>query len=203
MTNAISSGRNAAACASVLFVDDEPQVLEALAMALRRERFEILARTSAQAGLELLEQRGVDVVVSDEKMPVMGGAEFLARVREKFPDTVRIILSGEASRDALVRAINESEIYRFLAKPCPPALLAQTIRDGLLIRELKRESLKLLAAARERRSVIEDLERRHPGLTRVERDSDGAIVLDDLDPAALLGEMAAESARARRGPPAT
>jgi DNA-binding NtrC family response regulator len=112
-------------------------------------------------------------------MPAMSGAEFLAQVRRDHPDTIRIILTGQASLESAIRAINEGEIFRFLTKPCSPVDLGQAIHHALLLKNLSRESGRLVAAAREQRSLIDELERRHPGITKVERTEDGRILLDD------------------------
>ena len=115
----------------VLFVDDEPKVTRAIKHTLRKENYEILSAVSAQEALGILERESVDVVVSDEQMPGMSGSELLARVCREYPDTVRIILTGQASLEAAVRAINEGEIYRFLEKPCDAEELATAIRQAL------------------------------------------------------------------------
>ena len=164
----------------VLFVDDEAALLAGLRFALRKERFEILTASSGDAGLALLAQQEVDVVVSDEQMPGMAGSQFLAKLRTLYPRTARIILSGQATVEADIRAINEGETYRFLTKPCNPAQLA-------------RESQKLLSAVRMRRGILDDLEVEHPGITRRERTSSGAFVLqEETDPSTLIQAIRAE-----------
>jgi DNA-binding NtrC family response regulator len=177
--------------ASLLLVDDEPALLEGLKGALRKEPFDIVTATSAAQGLEVLAERPVDVVVSDERMPGMCGSEFLAVVRRRYPDTIRIVLTGQASLEAAIRAINEGEIYRFLLKPCQAADLAMTIRGALQLRKLARESARLLVTARERHAQLVDLERQHPGITEVDRAPDGAIVLEPVavDVDALIAEI--------------
>jgi len=186
--------------ATVLFVDDEPALLDGLRNALRREPFQILTASSAKMGLELLSQRPVDVVVSDERMPGISGSEFLGIVRQRHPQTLRIILTGQASLEAAIRAINEGEVYRFLTKPCSPVQLAHTIRDALLIRDLTREASRLLTTAKRQRGVLEELEATHPGITHVERTADGCIVLEteDVDVGELLAQMEAETRRNAR-----
>ena len=115
----------------VLCVDDEPRVLEAIEQNLAFD-FEIRTATSGAAALELLEQHpGCGVVVSDMRMPAMNGAELLARVREVSPRTTRVLLTGQASLDAAITAVNEGGIYRFLIKPCPIDLLSRAITDSL------------------------------------------------------------------------
>jgi FixJ family two-component response regulator len=103
----------------VLFVDDEPSVLEALAVNLRRA-FDVATATSGALGLEHLQaQSDFAVVVSDMRMPNMDGATFLARAREAAPDAVRILLTGQADLEATIKAVNQGQIFRFLTKPCP------------------------------------------------------------------------------------
>ncbi len=104
----------------ILLVDDEPHVTRNLAIGLRRKPWEVETAASGYEGLERMREEPFDVVVSDERMPGMAGSEFLTRVAAEFPDTVRIILSGQASLDATIRAINEAGIFRFLTKPCTP-----------------------------------------------------------------------------------
>jgi CheY-like chemotaxis protein len=115
----------------VLFVDDEPQVLEAIQRSLRKQVDLHLAPSGAE-GLRLLAETGpFALVVSDMRMPLMNGAQFLKRVREQSPDTVRMILSGQADLQATITAVNEGHIYRFLSKPCPADQLLASIEDGL------------------------------------------------------------------------
>jgi EAL domain-containing protein (putative c-di-GMP-specific phosphodiesterase class I) len=124
----------------VLLVDDEPHVTLAIQQALRREPFEFECASSGKQALALLDRAHFDVVVSDERMPEMAGSDFLTLVREQHPDVARIILSGQASIEAAVRAINNAEIFRFLLKPCPPAELALVIREAVATRDRRRES---------------------------------------------------------------
>jgi ActR/RegA family two-component response regulator len=102
----------------VLFVDDEPQVLESIADNMRRG-FDVLTATSGAAGLELLRtQQDIAVVVSDMRMPQMNGATFLTHVRETSPQCVRLLLTGQTDLASAVAAVNQGQIFRFLTKPC-------------------------------------------------------------------------------------
>jgi response regulator RpfG family c-di-GMP phosphodiesterase len=115
----------------VLFVDDEPNILEALQRTLRKQ-VDLHTATSGAEGLVKLRESGpFALVVSDMRMPVMNGAQFLAKAREQAPDTVRMILSGQADFPATIAAVNEGHIYRFLSKPCPPDQLLAAVADGL------------------------------------------------------------------------
>jgi CheY-like chemotaxis protein len=111
----------------ILCVDDEPHVLEGLALHLRR-RYQVARATSGAAGLKLLEEDpSISVVISDMRMPAMDGAAFLSQVRQIAPDTVRLLLTGQAQIESAVAAVNEGGIFRFLTKPCPPAALMAAV----------------------------------------------------------------------------
>jgi DNA-binding NtrC family response regulator len=172
----------------ILFVDDEPHLTAALKRALRQEPYEILTADSANAALEILAKQEIDVVISDERMPGMPGSVFLSQVRKKYPETVRIILSGQANLEDVVRAINEGEIYRFFIKPINAADLGTNIRQALQQKQLVKQSRRLLHAFKKQSaiidrqiSVIEELERTTPGITQLDTDADGAIVMNDDD----------------------
>jgi response regulator RpfG family c-di-GMP phosphodiesterase len=96
-----------------------------------RKRITLQTATSGADGLRLLETGPFAVVVSDMRMPNMNGAQFLTKVRERAPDTVRIILSGQADLEATIAAVNDGHIYRFLSKPCPAEKLLAAVEDGL------------------------------------------------------------------------
>jgi len=115
----------------VLFVDDEPNVLDAIQRSLRKH-IEIQTAPSGAEGLRLLQEAGpFALIVSDMRMPSMNGAQFLAKARELEPDTVRMILSGQADLPATIAAVNDGHIYRFLSKPCPPEQLLSAVEDGI------------------------------------------------------------------------
>jgi response regulator RpfG family c-di-GMP phosphodiesterase len=115
----------------VLFVDDEPNVLEGIQRTLRKH-VDVHTATSGADGLRVLRDSGpFALVISDMRMPSMNGAQFLAKARELAPDTVRMILSGQADLQATIAAVNEGHIYRFLSKPCPPDRLIAAVEDGL------------------------------------------------------------------------
>jgi two-component system, probable response regulator PhcQ len=167
--------------ATLLLVDDEPNVTDGLKRALRREPYEILTAVSGAAAQELLEQHHVDVVISDEQMPGMSGSVFLSAVRKQFPQTIRMVLSGQASLEAAVRAINEGEVYRFFLKPCNPTDLAITIRQALAHKRLEEQSRRLLREYQRQASTLARIENQSPGILRLHTDDEGAVVVDESD----------------------
>ncbi len=164
---------------TVLFVDDEPLVTEGLKRALHKEPYDIICANSAREALDILERRQVAVVISDEQMPGMGGADLLSTVKLKYPDTIRMMLTGHASLESTIRAINDGGIYRFFTKPCDEADLSVTIRQALQQRELVMKAQLLLSASKRQTLTLEKLQQEHPEIVKLERDASGAIVLDE------------------------
>jgi CheY-like chemotaxis protein len=112
--------------ARLLFVDDEQRVLNSMRIMFRRQFDLFLASHGAEA-LDIVKDKNIDVIVADHRMPRMTGVEVLSRVRAMSPRTVRILLTGYADLDAVEGSINESEVFRFLTKPCAPKQLRETI----------------------------------------------------------------------------
>jgi DNA-binding NtrC family response regulator len=112
--------------ARILFVDDEKRVLNSMRALFRREHELFLAIGGAEA-LQLAKENDIDVIVTDQRMPGMTGVEVLANMKRNSPRTVRILLTGYADPNAIEASINEGEVFRFLSKPCPPALLRETL----------------------------------------------------------------------------
>jgi CheY-like chemotaxis protein len=116
----------------ILFVDDEPSSLTGYELMLR-PNFEMDTAVGGEQGLTAVRERGpYAVVVSDMRMPGMNGAQFLARVRQAAPDTIRVILTGYSDITAAMDAVNEGNIFRLLAKPCNQEVLAKAITSGLV-----------------------------------------------------------------------
>lgn len=119
----------------ILLVDDEYNVLESIRRQLRN-RFEIVTAQSGEEALEALKAQGpFSIIVSDMRMPGMDGVQLLTRVKDMFPDTVRIMLTGNADQETAVEAVNAGQIFRFLNKPCSTATLATAL--ALAVRQYK------------------------------------------------------------------
>jgi two-component system, probable response regulator PhcQ len=192
---------NAALGATILLVDDEPNVIDGLRRALRHEPFEFLGATSGAAAREVLARRHVDVVISDEQMPVMSGSQLLSIVRREYPHTIRMILSGQSSLETAIRAINEGEVYRFFLKPCNPDDLAFTVHQALSHKRLEEQSRLLLQKYEQQSAVLARLEQDSPGITKLELDLHGAVLVDESDGEADVTDLLAaiEQAMKRRG----
>jgi len=164
----------------ILLVDDDPNILTGLSRVLGDEPYEVLAASSGDEAIAILEDTPVDVVIADQDMPGMKGTELLSRVRAAHPDTVRFMLTGKATLDVAIQAINDGAISRFLTKPYNGVDLAVTIRQALQQKGLMAEAMELLRTVRRQSAVLRELERAHPGITRIERNEHGALLIADI-----------------------
>jgi response regulator RpfG family c-di-GMP phosphodiesterase len=116
---------------TVLCVDDEVNILQTLKRLLRKENYQLLTAASGKEGLEILANNDVHLVISDQRMPEMSGTEFLAEIKDRFPDVIRIILTGYTEVDAITESINRGHIYKFFLKPWNDDNLKLEIRKAL------------------------------------------------------------------------
>lgn len=177
----------------ILLVDDEPNILSALQRLLRhglrgdgRPGYPIEIFSDPLAALARARETSFALAISDYRMPRMSGVEFLTELRIVQPDCARIILSGYTDLNALIAAINEAEISRFISKPWTDYDLLCTVRQVLRIRELATENQRLADQVRVQQGQISAheaelrrLERLEPGITHVVWGEDGSFILED------------------------
>lgn len=163
---------------TILIVDDEEQVLKALNRSLRKENYNIFSAIGGEEGLKLLEMREFDLVMSDQNMPVMDGVTFLQKVKAEQPDTLTIMLTGENDIQVAMKAINEAGVYKFIMKPWDDDDLKITIRRALESLDLTKERDTLLERVKSRDTLLKNLEKEHPGITQVDKDADGYLILE-------------------------
>lgn len=132
----------AAAQPTLLLVDDEENILNALSRMLRRDGYRILTAKSADEALDILARNDVQVILSDQRMPGASGTEFLSKVKDMYPDTIRMVLSGYTELAAVTAAINQGAIYKFITKPWNDEELRMQIRDAFRISNRPNDSRK-------------------------------------------------------------
>jgi response regulator RpfG family c-di-GMP phosphodiesterase len=147
---------------TLLCVDDEKNILNALKRLLRKENFRLLTGNSGDEGLEILAANEVHVVLSDQRMPGMNGTEFLKEVKALYPDILRIILTGYTDVDSISEAINEGHIYKFFLKPWNDQNLKLEIRQAMeqysLMQDNKRLHDQVFQQNEELKKINENLE---------------------------------------------
>ncbi|WP_350599819.1 HD domain-containing phosphohydrolase [Pseudomonas sp. 65/3-MNA-CIBAN-0223] len=128
----------------VLLVDDEESILNSLRRLLRGQPYDVLLATGGAQALEIMALQPIDLVMSDARMPNMDGATFLAHVHQLYPHTTRIMLTGYADPAAIIKAINEGQIHRYISKPWHDEELLLTLRQSLAYQHSERERLRLV-----------------------------------------------------------
>ena len=169
----------------IMIVDDEPNILNSLKRVLKRvDGWEIETYDGVREALKRAKTATFDLVISDYKMPEMDGVEFLNEIRHLQPEAMRIILSGFTELQAMLSAINEAEIYRYICKPWDDHDLILTITHALTHRDVLVENRRLADQVREqqlelqsRKTALELLAEKHPELVDVDWGADGAIIL--------------------------
>jgi len=176
---------------NVLFVDDEPHVTAGLARLVRRQSYNVFTANHLAAALDILMLNEIDVVITDERMPGIKGVEFLEKLKVDHPEVVRIMLTGVASLETALEAINRGEVYRFLTKPCNQIDLISTINNALEYKQLVGFSRRLLHLSKQQQCFLQQLEKQYPGISQVERDATGVVLISDSSPSteSLLQEL--------------
>lgn len=141
----------------VLFVDDEQPILNSLKRLTRKQSFQCLFASSGAEALEIMKRETVDLVVSDMRMPEMSGHEFLAQVKQQYPDTVRYLLTGQSDLESTVSALNDGGISRFIHKPWDDEKFIDALKDGLRVVRLERDNQRLMITTREQAESLKRL----------------------------------------------
>lgn len=141
----------------LLCVDDEPNILSALRRLLRPHGYQVTVAGSGAEALGIMEDQVFDLVISDMRMPEMDGAQFLEQVKRRWPDSIRLLLTGYADVTSTVDAINKGEIYRYISKPWDDNELLLTVRQALERKALEREKLRLEALTERQNEELRDL----------------------------------------------
>ena len=142
---------------SVLFVDDEANILSSLKRLFRPLGYRIFTAEGGAQGLEIMKAESIDLVISDMRMPEMNGAQFLEKIRENWPDTVRILLTGYAEIGATIEAINKGQIYRYVSKPWEDNDITLIVKHALQQKMLERETQRLEALTIKQNDELKDL----------------------------------------------
>lgn len=177
----------------ILFVDDDPHVLAGLRRMLHplRQEWQVAFAPGGREALELLDQEAFDILVTDMRMPVMDGAQLLEKVKNRHPEMVRIILSGQSDREMVMKSVRTA--HQYLTKPCDADTLKATIRRTLLLREVLRdENLRLLVGGLETLpslpalylEIMEELRSEMASVSRV-----GEIISRDIGMTAKLLQL--------------
>jgi two-component system, probable response regulator PhcQ len=160
---------------TILVVDDE-FFIENIQRLLSDENYNVITASSGQKGLDILEKQQVSMVISEYKIPLMNGLEFLERVKIIYPDILTIMVTDQTDIEVAIKAINEAGVYKFLLKPWDDIDFKNTIKKTLESLQVIKERYVLIRKVKTHEVTLKDLEKRYPGITKVERDEDGCIL---------------------------
>jgi DNA-binding NtrC family response regulator len=167
--------------ATILIVDDEPSVRRSLHRLFAREQYRVLEAGGVQEAIKTMGSVRIDLVITDYSMPDGTGLDLLMKLKQQYPHVVRMIITGKADMNAVIAAINEGHVYRFVLKPWDNEELCLSVRLALDQAKLLSEKQSLVGRLQEQEDALRSLSKQYPGITTVERDADGAIMLDDPD----------------------
>ncbi|MCD6293113.1 MAG: response regulator [Deltaproteobacteria bacterium] len=163
----------------ILIVDDEVRVVNAIRRVFSASSFiRVEVATHPDEALSIVQKfADLRLVISDYLMPEMDGLEFLSEVSCVKPEIIRMILTGHADLETTLRAINEVGVYKFIIKPWNNHDLYWTVIRALELEEARRENRELKKKLKEQAQLVERIEALYPGISRIDRDQDGAIIL--------------------------
>ncbi|MBN1556411.1 MAG: response regulator [Phycisphaerae bacterium] len=165
---------------TLILVDDDAKVLSSLKrmFTLAQTPYTCFFAASAKEAYDIATRRKIDLILTDYQMPRESGVDLIRKVSRLYPDVVCMILSGKTDFTMAVEIINQAVVHKFIAKPWNDAELLQTIAGALRERDLTRENRNLRMQMKKMMQVIQEMESSHPGITKLERDIDGAIIID-------------------------
>ncbi len=179
---------NPADAPAALIVDDDDYLIVGAMRMFRRAPFRVLSAPTAAAALEILASQSIQVVVSDQRMPGMPGVDFLATVRERWPATMRILLSGQIDQGTLIQAINGGGIFRFVAKPCPHEALVNAINEAFAQARAFEDVRALVCRTRRQAAIIASLQSGRPEVV-ADAAARGEFDLPPAEPVALAAAV--------------
>lgn len=161
---------------TILVVDDEELFIEYIKSMLSGESYNVITASSGKQGLEILKKQRVNLVISEYKIPLMNGLEFLEKVKIIYPDILTVMVTDQADINLAIKAINEAGVYKFLLKPWDDIDFKNTIKRTLESLQVIKERDELIRKVKTHEATLKDLEKRYPGITKVEKNEDGYIL---------------------------
>lgn len=174
----------------ILLVDDEQNILSALSRLLRADDREIITAGDTQEGLKKLkDNNGADLVISDNKLPNISGLDFLVKVKQLYPNTIRILITGYPDLESAIKAINNGQVYRFITKPWENEELKLTVRQALDYYDVLRDNRALLQIARQQADLLVAVQKKYPQVSKSELDKSGLYIIDEKNASETLADF--------------
>jgi len=165
----------------VLIIDDDPDALDCLDSLLSDEGYVVEKAHGGHEALEIIQSFSPEIVLSDYMMPGMCGVELLHKIKSQVPNMVPILITGHGDLKISIGSINQGEIYRFMLKPWHTDELKMTMRTAFQYHDVMLENERLNDTLKRQSSLLEDIEKKYPGITSIQTAEDGTILLEDED----------------------
>jgi len=175
---------------TILLVDDERNILNSLTRLLRDEEREILTAENATEGLEKIKSvNGVDLVISDHRLPDISGIDFLIKVKHSYPDTIRILITGYPDLYSAIQAINMGQVYRYIPKPWDNEELKLIVKQALDYYDVLRDNRTLLHIARQQAELLSDVQKKYPGVPKQDIAKSGVYIIEEQKVSETLADF--------------
>lgn len=165
----------------ILLVDDEVNILHSLTRLFSADDREIVTASEALEGLEKLKSSpgSIDLVISDNKLPNMSGVDFLIKVKQLYPDTIRVLITGYPDLESTIKAINNGQIYRFITKPWQNEEFKLLVKQALEYAAILRDNRALLKIAKHQKDLLDHMHKKYPQVSDKDIDTTGLYIIDE------------------------
>ncbi|MDD5729560.1 MAG: response regulator [Candidatus Omnitrophica bacterium] len=175
---------------TIFVLDDEQNILNSLSRLLRTDDREIHTAENIQQALEKLKGvGGVDLVISDNRLPDGQGVDFLVKVKQLYPDCIRILFTGYPDLEAAIQAINKGQVYRFITKPWDNEELKMIVKQSLEYFDVLRDNKVLLKIAREQAERLEALQKKYPQVPPAELEKGSIYIIEEQKVSETLADF--------------
>ena len=173
----------------ILLLDDEQNIINSVTRIIRGDDREIVSANDADSAWDLLKKiNGVDLIISDNKLPTISGVDFLTKVRQLYPDAIRILITGYPDLDSTIKAINAGQIYRFITKPWENEELKMIVKQALDYCDILKDNRVLIALARKQSEALNTMQKRY-NISQSEFDKSGVYIIDEQKVSETLDEF--------------
>ncbi|MBU1998651.1 MAG: response regulator [Candidatus Omnitrophota bacterium] len=165
---------------TIFIVDDEKNILNALTRTLQSEEREIVTAENSREALEKLKSMGgADVVISDNRLPDFSGIDFLIKVRQLYPATIRILITGYPDLESTIDSINKGQVYRFITKPWDNEEVKIIVKQALDFYDVLRDNRSLLKIARQQADLLKTVKEKYPDISGAEFDKSSVYIIEE------------------------
>lgn len=165
---------------TILLVDDEKNILNSMARLLRSDDREIVTAENSREALGKLKSiGGTDLVISDNRLPDFSGIDFLIKVKQLYPDTIRILITGYPDMESVIHAINKGQVYRFITKPWDNEEIKIIVKQALDFNDVLKDNRALLRIARQQAEMLKSVKQKYPDISQAEFDKSSLYIIEE------------------------